>query len=75
MKLKAYVDRIEDGKTAVVIVDRYGRLLIPVKDFKSAVHEGQHFSLDLTPEPGSEASALRAVESLQKKLLKKSGGR
>lgn len=75
VKTKAYIDRIEDGKTAVVVVAKYGELLIPVKDFRFEIREGMHLSLDLAPDPASESETFHAVQDLQKKLLKESGGR
>jgi hypothetical protein len=70
-EVKGCIDRIEDGKTAVVIVDNYGQLRIPVKTFGFEIHEGQHLRIDFSPDPKAEAQTLSAVKALQQNLLKR----
>lgn len=71
-KLKAFVDRIEDGKTAVVHIQGGGEWLIPKKQFSFPIHEGTHLTIILREDPGSEARTKKRVISLQEKLLKRS---
>ena len=70
--IKAYIDRIEDGKTAVVIAEKSGQLLVPVKSFPFEVYEGMHLSIEMKPDPKSEKKTRDAVIELREKLLKKS---
>ena len=69
--MKAYIDRIEDGK-AVLMVGSYGELVIPVKDFEFKVCEGMHISMDLKIDVRSQKKTLEAVKNLQVKLLNRS---
>lgn len=70
--MKAYIDRIEDGKTAVVIVEQMGQLLVPVKKFPFKIHDGMHLSIEFKPDPKSEKKTLDAVKKLQEELIRKS---
>ena len=70
--MKATIDRIEDGKTAVVVVSNGGTLNVPLKEFGFKVHEGMHLFLNFKPAKNSESRTLKEVLRLQKKLLKRS---
>ena len=69
--VKAFVDRIEDGRTAVVIVEDFGELLIPAKRFGFKLHEGMHLELSFAPDPAGESRTLDAVKRLQARLLRR----
>lgn len=71
-KMRAFVDRIEDGKTAVVHIQGGGECFIPKKQFSFPIHEGTHLTIILREDPGSEARTRKRVISLQERLLKKS---
>lgn len=70
--LKAFIDRIEDRKIAVVIVEGIGQLLVPVKKFPFEIHDGMHLTINMTPDPRSEKSTQDSIKQLQEKLLKRS---
>ncbi len=70
--LKAFIDRIEDAKTAVVIVERIGQLTIPVKKFPFKIHDGMHLTINMVPNPQSEKTTQDAIQLLREKLLKRS---
>ena len=72
--LPAFIDRIEDGQIAVVVVQKVGKLLIPVKRFPFKVQEGMHLLLKLEPDSQSEFRTLNQVKRLRENLLKKSKG-
>ena len=65
-------DRIEDGRTAVLLVEKIGEWAVPVKAFPFPLHEGMHLTLSFKPDTASESKTLNAVQKLQDKLLKKS---
>jgi hypothetical protein len=69
--MKAYIDRIE-GKTAVVMVENVGEVLIPLKALRFKPYEGMHVLFKIVPDPESQSKTLAQVKALQKRLLKKS---
>lgn len=71
-KLRAFVDRIEDGKTAVIQIQGGGEMFLPVKQFGFPIHEGAHLKILISEDPGSETRTRKRIISLQEKLLKKS---
>jgi hypothetical protein len=71
--MKCYVDRIEDGKYAVINVSGGGQMIIPVKMFKFALREGMHLVADFRPDEKSERETLERVKKLQSELLARSG--
>lgn len=72
--MKAFIDRIEDGNLAVLLVKGIGEIIVPVKLFQFKVHEGMHLSIEMKPDPKSESATLSEIQKLQQKLLKKSKG-
>lgn len=70
--MKAYVDRIEDGKFAVINVIGGGEMVIPVKQFKFKIHEGMHLEINFEPRPDEEKKTLDRIKKLQQELLRKS---
>ena len=69
--MKAHIDRIENGKTAVVVVKQIGDLLIPVKAFPFIISEGTHLTIELKQDSEDESKTKDAVKKLQDKLLHK----
>lgn len=73
--MKAYIDRIEDGKIAVVVVEKMGQLFVPVKTFPFEVHDGMHLTIEMQPDEKSESKTENALKKLREKLLKRSKNR
>ncbi|PKN00915.1 MAG: hypothetical protein CVU77_07790 [Elusimicrobia bacterium HGW-Elusimicrobia-1] len=71
--MKCYVDRIEDGKYAVINVTGGGEMIIPVKQFKFKIREGMHLDADFRCDKKSERATLDRVKKLQAELLARSG--
>ncbi len=69
--MKAYIDRIE-GKTAVVIVENAGEILVPLKALRFKPYEGMHVIFKVVPDPDSEAKTFSQIQAVRKRLLKKS---
>lgn len=70
--LKAYIDRIEDGKIAVVIIEKVGQLFVPIKKFPFKVYDGMHLILNISHDLNSETKTEQAINKLREKLLKRS---
>lgn len=70
--MKAFIDRIEEGKTAVLLIEGIGEILVPVKLFPFKAREGMHLSIEMKPDPKSESKTLDEVRAFQQKLLKRS---
>lgn len=70
--MKAVIDRIEDGKTAVLTVIGGGEIIIPVKQFKFKLHEGMWFDVEFKPNRKEESKSLDRVKKLQQELLQRS---
>ena len=66
--MRAVIDRIEDGKTAVLIVGG-GEMIIPVKQFKFKLHEGMWLDVEFNPNKKAESKSLDRVKKLQQELL------
>lgn len=69
--MKAVIDRIEDGKIAVVIINGVGQVLIPVEKFDIKIHEGQHLKIIFEPDEKSEQDTKEKIKNLQEELLKR----
>lgn len=67
--MKAVIDRIEDGKTAVLTVVGGGEMIIPVKQFKFKLHEGMWLDVEFKPNKKAELKSLDRVKKLQQELL------
>lgn len=70
--MKAYIDRIEDGKFAVINVIGGGEMIIPARQFKFKIREGMHLDVDFRPDEKSERETLDRVKKLQAELLARS---
>lgn len=71
MKLRGCVDRIEDGRIAVITFEGGGTLNIPVKQLDFKIYEGMWLEFDIRHIPEKEKEMKQKVIELQKKLLKK----
>ena len=67
--MKAYIDRIED-KTAVVMVEGGGEVLVPLKMLHFKPYEGMHLTFHIKPDPQSQARTESDIEAVRKRLLK-----
>ena len=66
--MKAYIDRIEDGNIAVLIIE--GKTInLPVEFFGFEVHEGQHLKITFEPNEESEQKTRQEIKNLQDELL------
>ncbi|HAX61169.1 MAG TPA: hypothetical protein DCX95_01220 [Elusimicrobia bacterium] len=70
--MKAVIDRIEDGKTAVLMVIGGGEMIIPVKQFRCKLHEGMWFDVVFKPNKKAESKSLARVKKLQQELMHRS---
>ena len=69
--MRAVIDRIEDGKIAVLAVKGGGDIYLPVKQLGFKIREGMWVSIEIKPdETAGKASAAR-IKKLQDKLLEK----
>ena len=69
--MKGVIDRIEDGKLAVIIFANGSQLIMPVEEFGFEVHEGMHLTVKFKPDPESEEKLRKEIKDLQSELLKK----
>lgn len=69
--MKGTVDRIEDGKTAVIVIEGGGQMTIPVKQFNIEVYEGAHLDIDFRLNPESEEKMRQEINDLQQELLER----
>ena len=71
--MKAYIDRIA-GKVAVMMVEKVGGILVPLKALRFKPYDGMHVLFKVTPDPASEAKtlSLSQIKALQERLLKNS---
>jgi len=70
--MQAIIDRIEDGKIAVLNVIGGGKMSIPVKQFKFKLHEGMLLEIEFTPNKKAENKAVKEIKNLQNELLRRS---
>lgn len=69
--MRGIVDRIEDGKTAVIVIEGGGQMVIPVGQFDIEVYEGAHLDIDFRLNPEREEKMRREIKDLQKELLQR----
>lgn len=69
--MRGVIDRIEDGKTAVVTIEGGGQMFIPVKQFDFKVHEGAHIDIEFKLNPEREKRMRQDIKNLQQELLER----
>ena len=69
--MKGVIDRIENGKLAVIIFANGSQLVLPVEEFGFEVYEGIHLTVEFKPDPESEEKMRKEIKDLQGELLKK----
>jgi hypothetical protein len=67
--MKGIVDRIEDGKIAVIHISGGGDMKIPVEHFNFALHEGAHLDIQFTPNKADEERTVEEISNIKDKLL------
>ena len=74
-QFNAEIDRIEDGKMAVLLVGDKGKtqLDVPVELLPEGASDGDHLRITVSIDRESRASAAERVKRLQDKLAKASG--
>lgn len=76
MKIRVVIDRIEDGRLAVLEIEGVvGDFIWPVEFLPAGVHDGSilDFTIELNPE--AEAKQRKKIKKLQEELLKRTGER
>jgi hypothetical protein len=68
--MKGFIDRIEDGETAVVIIEGGGQMTVPVSQFGIEVHEGAHLDIDIRLNVEREKKIRNEIRDLRDELLK-----
>ncbi|MGM0568142.1 MAG: DUF3006 family protein [Elusimicrobiota bacterium] len=66
--MKAFIDRIENGRIAVVHLERGGKLEIDKKIFPFEIHEGMHIKISLSPDSESEKRSKKKIKKYKKRL-------
>lgn len=74
-QIRAEIDRIEDGKVAVLMVGDDGetQLDVPVSLLPEGAADGDHLRITITLDKESREAASSRVKRLQDKLAQKSG--
>jgi hypothetical protein len=65
------VDRIEDGKIAVIRIRGGGELVIPVSNLPSKIYQGACLDISMALNKKEEVQQKKKVKDLQAELLKK----
>ena len=65
------VDRIEDGKIAVIKIRGGGEMVVPVSNLPLKIYEGACIDLSMSLNKKEEARQKKKVRDLQAELLKK----
>lgn len=68
-KMKAVIDRIEEGIAVLVIEGK--TINLPVELFGFEVHEGQHLKITFEPDEESEKKLEKEIKDLQEEFLKR----
>lgn len=74
-QIHAAIDRIEDGRMAVLYVgdDEKMQIDIPLSLLPDGAQDGDHLRITVSIDKGSRDQAASRVKSLQEKLAQKSG--
>lgn len=74
-QIRAEIDRIEDGKVAVLMVGDDGetQLDVPISLLPEGVADGDHLRITITLDKESRDAASSRVKQLQDKLAQKGG--
>lgn len=72
--MHAIIDRIEDGKIAVMRGLEGGEMFIPTNLFPFSIHEGMHLEITFHTQPKEENCRRESIENLQDELRKEEKG-
>lgn len=73
--VRAVIDRIEDGGTAVLLVgEDEHKVELPASLLPAGAEAGSHLSIDITLDEASRKEAEERVKALQEKLEKRGDG-
>lgn len=74
MKVRVIIDRIEDGRLAVLeIGGEMGDFVWPVEFLPENVHDGSILKFTIEEDPEVEAAQREKVRNLQSELLRRTG--
>ena len=75
-RIRAVIDRIEDGETAVVLTGDDGEISfdVPVALLPKGAGDGDHLQITFALDKESRGEAEARVKALQERLLKRSAG-
>ena len=74
-RMRAVIDRIEDGGTAVLLVgEDEHKVELPASLLPEGAESGSHLSITLALDEASRKEAEDRVKALQEKLEKRGGG-
>ncbi|MEA3506779.1 MAG: DUF3006 domain-containing protein [Elusimicrobiota bacterium] len=69
--MKGIVDRIEDGRIAVIDIDGGGQMLVPVENLGIKVNEGDHLKIKLKQDPESREKMRKEINDIKEELLER----
>ena len=69
--MKAYIDRIEDGKMAVIVIKGGGEMIVPVDVLELKVSEGDHLEITITKDEKSKKDTADKIKKIREDLLSK----
>ena len=69
--MNGIIDRIEDGKIAVINIVGGGSMQIPAEQFDIEIHEGQNLKIIFETDEESEQDTRESIKTLQEELLKR----
>ena len=73
MKLRVVIDRIEDGRLAVLEIEGIsGDFIWPVEFLPENVHDGSILDFTIEDNPKAEARQRKKMQELQDELLRRS---
>jgi len=72
MKIRVIIDRIEDGRLAVLEIEGIaGDFIWPVEFLPEGVHDGSILDFTIEDNPEAEASQREKMKKIQEELLKR----
>ena len=72
MKLRVVIDRIEDGRLAVLEIEGVtGDFIWPVEFLPEGVHDGSILDFSIEANPEAEAEQRRKIKKMQEELLRR----
>ncbi len=69
--MKGIVDRIEDGRIAVIDIKGGGRMLLPADNVDIKISEGDHLTINFKQDPQSKEKMRKEINDIKKELLER----